>query len=169
MLPVDAMTATLEAREAPVRGSAVRADREVSITRLFDAPRELVFRLWTQPEHTTRWSCPKGMELLSCEMDARPGGMLRVRMRAPEGGMCVKRGVYREVVEPSRLVFTQADEDDAGRIGPETLVTVSFVDERGKTRLTLHQALFETTALRDAHRAGWTSTLEHLADYLAAA
>ena len=81
----------------------------------------------------------------------------------------MKRGVYCEIVEPERLVFTYADEDADGRLGHETLVTVSFVEAGGKTKLTLHQAAFDTAAARDAHQGGWTSCLERFADYLAAA
>ena len=144
-------------------------DRELVITRVFDAPPSLVFKLWTRPEHAARWWGPQGFTTLSCEMDVRPGGAWRRRMRSPEGTVHVKRGVYREIVEPERLVFTYADEDADGRLGHETLVTVSLAEADGKTELTLHQAVFDTVAARDSHRGGWTSCLERFADHLAAA
>jgi uncharacterized protein YndB with AHSA1/START domain len=156
------MAARTNAANAP-------AERELVVERVFDAPRRLVFRLWTQPEHAARWWAPQGFTTLLCQMDVRPGGTWRRRMRSPEGTVHVKRGVYREVVEPELLVFTYADEDADGRPGHETLVTVSFAEAGGKTTLTLHQAAFDTAAARDAHRGGWTSCLERFADYLAAA
>jgi uncharacterized protein YndB with AHSA1/START domain len=101
-------------------------------------------------------------------MDVRPGGAWRRAMRSPEGTVHVKRGIYREIVEPERLVFTYADENADGPTGHETLVTVSFAEVGAKTKLTLRQAAFETVAARDAHQGGWTSCLERFADYLAA-
>jgi uncharacterized protein YndB with AHSA1/START domain len=88
-------------------------------------------------------------------------------MCSPEGVEHWKQGVYREVVEPERLGFTFAWEDAEGKPGHETLVTVSFAEQGAKTRLTLHQAIFETVARRDEHQRGWTSTLQRLAEYLA--
>lgn len=144
-------------------------ERVLVITRVFDAPRRLVFKAWTEPEHAARWWGPQGFTTLSCEMDVRPGGIWRRCMRSPEGTLCIKRGVYREVVPPERLVFTYADEDADGGLGHETLVTVTFAEQGEKTKLTLHQAVFDTVAARDAHEGGWTSCLERFAEYLASA
>lgn len=143
------------------------ADRALVITRVFDAPRSLVFKVWTAPEHLARWWGPQGFTTLSCAMDVRPGGAWLRRMRSPEGTLHTKRGVYREVVQPERLVFTYADEDEGGRLGPETLVTVTFEEHGAQTRLTLHQSGFETVTARDGHYGGWTSCLQRFADYLA--
>jgi uncharacterized protein YndB with AHSA1/START domain len=140
---------------------------ELVITRLLDAPRSLVFKVWVQPEHLARWWGPKGFTLLSCETDVRPGGSWVRVMRAPEGTKHIKRGVYREIVEPERLVFTYVNEDADGSFGPETVVTVTFEEQGAKTRLTLHQTGFDSTALRDGHEGGWTSCLERFAEYLA--
>jgi uncharacterized protein YndB with AHSA1/START domain len=101
-------------------------------------------------------------------MDVRPGGAYRACMRSPEGTRHCRRGVYREVVTPERLVFTFAWEDAHGDPGHEMVVTVTFADIGGKTALTLHQAVFETVAARDDHRRGWISTIERFAEYLAA-
>jgi uncharacterized protein YndB with AHSA1/START domain len=87
-------------------------------------------------------------------------------MRAPDGREYCKRGVYREIVEPQRLVFTYVDEDAEGNPGPESLVTVTFAELGGKTRLVLHQAFFASVAERDAHQGGWTSCLKRFARYL---
>lgn len=145
--------------EAPVE------NRVLVVTRVFDAPRALVFRVWTAPEHLARWWAPQGFELLETRMDVRPGGAWYRRMRAPSGSIHVKRGVYREVLPPARLAFTYADEED-GELGPETLVTVTFEEECAQTRLTLRQAMFETVALRDGHAGGWGSALDRFAAYL---
>jgi uncharacterized protein YndB with AHSA1/START domain len=147
--------------------AAEAAERELVITRILDAPRQLVFQAWTEPDRAVRWWGPQGFTTLYCDMDVRPGGAFRVCMRSPEGVEHWKQGVYREVVEPERLVFTFAWEDAEGRPGHQTLVTVTFAEHGGKTELTLRQAVFETVAARDVHRHGWASTLERFAEYLA--
>jgi uncharacterized protein YndB with AHSA1/START domain len=142
-------------------------ERELVVTRILDAPRALVFKAWTEPDRAARWWGPQGFVTLYCKMDARPGGTFRVCMRSPEGTEYWKRGVYREVVEPERLVFNFAWEDADGKPGHETVVTVTFAEHGAKTKLTLHQGVFETVAARDSHEGGWTSTLQRLADYVA--
>jgi uncharacterized protein YndB with AHSA1/START domain len=142
-------------------------ERELVITRIFDAPRHLVFQAWTEPDRVARWWGPQGFVTIYCDMDIRPGGAFRVCMRSPEGAEHWKQGVYREVVEPERLVFTFAWEDAEGKPGHQTLVTVTFAERGDKTELTLRQGVFETVAARDDHQRGWTSTLQRFAEYLA--
>ncbi len=152
-------------------GSSAAAEaaeqRVLVITRIFDAPPHLVFKAWTEPERLVRWWGPKGFTLPTCTMDFRPGGAYRFCMRSPEGVDHWLQGVYREIVEPERLVFTYAWVDAEGKPGHETLLTVTFEEHNGKTKLTLHQAVFESVTARDAHRGGWPSSLECLAEYLA--
>jgi uncharacterized protein YndB with AHSA1/START domain len=143
------------------------AERELVVTRIIDAPRSLVFKAWTEPEHVARWWGPQGFTTTSCEMDIRPGGAYRVCMRSPQGTDHWKRGVYREIVPPERIVFTFSWEDVDGKPGHELLTTVTFAEHGTKTKLTLHQAVFETVERRDDHRGGWTSCLERFADYIA--
>jgi len=143
-----------------------RPGPELVVTRILDAPRKLVFKLWIEPEHAARWWGPQGFTTLSLQMDARPGGAWRRVMRGPDGVVCAKRGVYREIIEPERLVFTYVNEDAADTPGHETLVTVSFAEEGARTRLTLRHAIFESAEARDAHERGWTSCLERFAEYL---
>ena len=119
------------------------ADRELVVTRVFDAPRDIVFGAWTDPKQAAQWWGPQGFTTISCEMDVRPGGAYRACMRSPEGTRHCRRGIYREVVAPERLVFTYAWEDANGNPGHETIVTVIFADAGSKTRLTLRQAVFE--------------------------
>jgi uncharacterized protein YndB with AHSA1/START domain len=141
--------------------------RELVITRVFDAPRHLVFQAWTEPDRVARWWGPQGFVTTYCDMDIRQGGTFRVCMRSPEGAEHWKQGVYREVVAPERLVFTFAWEDAEGKPGQQTLVTVTFAERGDKTELTLRQGVFETVAARDHHQRGWTSTLQRFAEYLA--
>jgi uncharacterized protein YndB with AHSA1/START domain len=145
------------------------ADRELTLTRVFDAPRELVFRMWTDPEQIARWWGPQGFTTISLTMDIRPGGAYRAAMRSPAGTLHCRRGVYREIVPPERLAFTFAWEDAAGDLGHETVVTVTFAEHHGRTLITLTQAIFDTVAACDDHRLGWASCLERFAEYLAAA
>ena len=153
--------------DARTSTAAEAGERDLVITRIIDTPRHIVFQAWTEPDRVARWWGPQGFTTVYHEMDIRPGGAFRVCMRSPEGVEHWKQGVYREVVEPERLVFTFAWEDADGKPGHQTLVTVTFAEHGGKTELTLHQAVFETVALRDEHRRGWTSTLERSAEYLA--
>jgi uncharacterized protein YndB with AHSA1/START domain len=147
-------------------GTDTAADCELVITRLIDAPRRLVFKVWTHAEHIARWWGPQGFTTIHCEMDIRVGGTYRVGMCSPQGAEHWKRGVYREIVEPERIVFTFAWEDADGNPGRELLTTVIFAEEGTKTRLTLRQTGFETTAGRDDHIIGWTSCLQRFADYV---
>lgn len=146
--------------------AATSADLDLVITQIFDAPRRLVFKAWTEPDRVARWWGPQGFTTQYCEMDIRPGGGYRFCMRSPQGVDHWKRGVYREIVEPERIVFTFAWEDADGRPGHQTLITVTFEEQGAKTRLTLRQAVFDTLARRDEHRIGWTSCLQRFAEYL---
>jgi len=146
--------------------AAATAERELVITRIIDAPRALVFKAWTQPEHVARWWGPQGYITTFCAMDIRPGGAYRVCMRSPQGTDHWKRGTFREIEPPERIVFTFAWEDANGQPGHELMTTVTFAEHGTKTKLTLHQALFETNERRDDHQGGWTSCLERFAEYM---
>jgi uncharacterized protein YndB with AHSA1/START domain len=137
------------------------------ITRIFSAPRPLVFDAWTKAEHLSRWCAPKGFTIPFSEGDVRPGGAWRSCMCMPDGTECWLSGVYREVIENELLVFTHAWEEDRQR-GHETLVTVRFADFGTKTKLILRQALFDSVASRNGHKGGWTECLDNLAELLAA-
>jgi uncharacterized protein YndB with AHSA1/START domain len=143
------------------------ADRELVISRTFDAPRATVFKAWTEKEQLASWWGPQGFVIESCEADLRPGGAWRLAMRSPEGTLHTNRGVYREIVPPERLVLTYAWEDARGTPGHETLVTVTFAEQGKRTRMVLHQAIFESPTSCEAHRTGWTSCFERFSGYLA--
>ncbi len=140
-------------------------ERELVITRLFDAPRENVWKAWTEPERLMRWWGPRGFVSPGCEIDLRPGGAWRVRMHPATGDDLVAGGVYREIVVPERLVFTYVWEHDPFY---ETLVRLTFADQGGKTLFTFYQGAFRSVESRDDHRGGWTESLDMLGEYLAA-
>ncbi|MBI3798468.1 MAG: SRPBCC domain-containing protein [Deltaproteobacteria bacterium] len=144
-------------------------ERVLVITRIFDAPRHLVFKAWTEPKHLVHWWGPKDFTLPTCTMDFRLGGAYRFCLRSPEGTDHWLQGVYREIMEPERLVITYAWEDAAGNPGHETLVTVTFAEHAGKTKLTMQQAVFESVTTYQDHESGWTTCLDRLTTYLAKA
>ena len=149
---------------ADIRASAAP---ELTITRIFNAPRDLVFKAWTRKEHLDRWCCPRGFTIPWSEGELRSGGAWRACMRSPDGVEHRLGGIYRVIVENELLVFTHAWEDVTGKRGHETLVTVTFADRGGKTEVTLHQAFFESTESRDGHEGGWSESLDRLAEHLA--
>jgi uncharacterized protein YndB with AHSA1/START domain len=145
-------------------------DRVLIITRIFDAPRELVWKAWTEPERMVKWHGPRGFTSTIERSDFRPGGAFRIHMRGPENDEHWTQGVFREIVAPERLVMASCWADAQGRpVGPETTVTVTLENLGARTQLTLHQALFESVTARDAHNGGWNSSLDCLAEYLATA
>jgi len=149
------------------KAPTVMAERELVITRVFDAPRDLVFRAWTDREHTMQWLGPKNLTAVEFEMDRRPGGAWHSRMRSADGTEYSNRGVVREVVEPERLVFTFAWDNEDGTPGREMLVTITFDEHHGGTEMTFSQAVFESAEDRDGHREGWSESFDRLAAYLA--
>lgn len=145
----------------------VRKDRlELVITRVLDAPPVLVYKAWTTPEHMARWMGPEGFTAPSITLDVRVGGHYRALIRSAEGKDFRFRGIYREVVENRRLVFTFAWEEEGER-GEENLVTVTFAEEGGKTRMTFRQVPFLSVDERDGHNDGWNGAFNKLADYVA--
>ena len=135
--------------------SATLDERTLVITREFAAPPNLVFKAWTDPAHAARWNGPGGYTATHVKRDLRPGGRWRTCLRRDEDGTELWHGgVYREVVEPERLVFTFTWDQEDGRPGHETLVTVTFAPAGDGTRMTFRQAVFDTVANRDGHRGG---------------
>jgi len=122
------------------------SDCEIRLTRLFDAPRELVFEALTRPEHVREWwgRLGEGYSVPVCEIDLRPGGAWRFVNRHP-GGEAAFHGEYREIAPPSRLVFTEIFEDFPGE---GSLVTTVLTEEGGMTRLTATVA-YPSTSVRD--------------------
>ena len=142
----------------------IPGDRQIVVTRLFDAPRALVFEAWTKTEHVAHWWDPSGVPLAVCEIDLRPGGAFRWVNRAPDGGEGYAfAGIYREIIPPEKLVFTAPD-------SPERGATLTFTEDGKKTRLTITMecgTMQEREAMLQMRvDAGTAKTLENLAAYL---
>jgi uncharacterized protein YndB with AHSA1/START domain len=135
---------------------------------VFDAPREVVFRAWVEPDRLVQWFGPRGFTVPSLQMDVRPGGAYRICMLSPAGTEHWVKGRYLEIVPPERLVFTWSREDATdGEVGHDTVVTIHFADLDGRTGMSFHQGVFETIENRVGHEGGWTSCLERLAEFVA--
>jgi uncharacterized protein YndB with AHSA1/START domain len=143
---------------------------DLVMTRTFDAPRELVFKAWTDTKHMARWWGPNGFTNPVCELDARVGGAMRIDMRAPNGVVYPMNGVFKEIEEPERLVFISSALDDQGNAMFDVLNTVTFVEQKGKTALTLQARVIKATAQAPQYlqgmQAGWTQSLDRLAAHL---
>jgi uncharacterized protein YndB with AHSA1/START domain len=157
------MTATVDAKR-PV-------NRELVITRIFDAPRSLVFKMWTDPTHMAQWWGPRGFTNPVCDMDVRPGGAIRIVMRGPGGVDYPMTGVFHEIVAPERLIFTTAVDDADGNRVLEAHNTVTFAEHGGKTTLTVRARIVKATAaaapMLAGMEAGWGQSLERLAALVA--
>ena len=146
------------------------AECDVTVTRVFDAPRELVFRTWIEPEHLMRWWGPRGFTNPVCELDARVGGAIFVRMHGPDGRVILMTGTFREIVTPERLVLSAVAADGDGHPLFEGLVTATFEDQGGKTRLTVREQAVAIVPAAAAILAGmensWTESLKRLASVM---
>lgn len=157
--------------------------RPFTISRVFDAPRALVWQAWTDPEHLKRWFGPKGFTMPKCTMDFRPGGTFHYCMQGPGGAEMWGKWIFREITPPAKLVLINAFSDAAGNLtrhpmAPawplESLSTTTLTETDGKTTLTIESAPYNATAeenklfdsAHDSMRGGWGGTFEQLAEYL---
>lgn len=139
---------------------------ELTMTRVFAAPRERVWAAWTEPDEIRAWMCPNGFEVTHSEGDLAPGGAWRMAMRSDEWGELWLSGVYRELDPPQRLVFTTAWEE-ADAPWHEMLITVTLAEHPDGTEMTFHQAVFQSADSRDSHRDGWGECFDRLHHVLA--
>lgn len=148
---------------------------DLVITRIFDAPRALVWKAWIDPKQIAQWWGPHGFTNLLCEWDARPGGSILVHMHGPAGSpfdmVLPMKGKFHGVVAPERLVFSSsALEDEAGNAQLEVRNTVTLTEHNGKTKLTLHAKIVKATPGAASAVAGmeqgWSQSLERLAALL---
>jgi uncharacterized protein YndB with AHSA1/START domain len=143
-------------------------EKEIVVTRVFDAPRRLVFEAWTNPKHLPKWMLgPEGWTMPVCEIDLRPGGAWHIVWRKSDGAELEMRGAYREVAPPERLVSTESWGGD----WPETLNTLILSEENGKTTAT-STMLYPSKEARDAAlksgmKEGMSSSYDRLEQYLA--
>ena len=146
----------------------VSAAGDLLITRIFNAPRELVWKAWTDPEQNVKWMGPRGYTASNPTGDFRPGGAWRLCLRRDEDEEKLWHGgVYREIVAPKRMVYTFAWEGDDGLPENEMLITINFTPHKGnKTKMTFHQTGFRSVEQRDGHNGGWNSTFDRLEEFV---
>jgi uncharacterized protein YndB with AHSA1/START domain len=151
------------ARIDPVRESS---QWDLVMTRTFDAPRELVFKAWTDPEQVRLWWGPHGFTNPRCQVDARRGGAMHIDMRAPNGVVYPMKAVFEEVREPERLVFVTSALDDKGNSMFDVRNIVTFLERRGRTELRLEAQVIQATAVAPQYlqgmELGWSQSLERL-------
>jgi uncharacterized protein YndB with AHSA1/START domain len=136
------------------------ADNELLIVRTFDAPPAVVFALWSSAEHMKRWMGPKNFTCPHVMIDFRVGGSYRAMIQSAEHDQNWFGGVYREIEQDKRLVFTFAWDNEGPSAGIETLVTITFEERDGKTIQTFHQTPFANVERRDSHLGGWSEAFD---------
>lgn len=160
----------MSAQNARTSAAGKSSEWDLVITRVFNAPRELVFKAWTDTKHMAQWWGPNGFTNPVCELDLRTGGAIRIDMRAPNGVVYPMKGVFEEIDEPERLVFLSSALDDKGNSMFDVLNTVTFAEQRGKTQLTLHARVVKVTAQAPQYlqgmQVGWTQSLDRLGAHL---
>ncbi|MBX7044602.1 MAG: SRPBCC domain-containing protein [Ignavibacteria bacterium] len=147
-------------------------DKKLSIVRIFDAPRELGFKLWSSSEHISKWYVPQGCKTTVYKLEFKPGGIFHHEVRSLDGIGCIFKAEYREIIENEKIVYVLRYCDENGSLisaaeanmeGPdETTVTVTFEDYEGKTKLTLHQSISEEWAKNKGSYFGWLEILDGL-------
>ncbi len=159
-------------------------ERELVITRVFDAPRDLVWKAFTESDRLASWWGPTGFAMLVRTLDFRPGGVFLYAMRSPDGHIMWGKFVYRDIQAPEHLVFVNSFSDEDGNItrAPfsltwplEVLNTVTLTESDGKTTVTLRGGPINTTEeeretfwnAQDSMQSGFAGTFDQLADYLA--
>jgi uncharacterized protein YndB with AHSA1/START domain len=157
----------------PERASMNTADQDIIISRVFNAPRRLVFEAWTDPEHVAQWWGPNGFSSGACAIDLRVGGVFRLDLLGPDGVIYPCKGVFHEIVKPERIVYTGTAEDGhacGSGLPPRGTVTVTFIEHDGKTTLTIHTRLASAAdheaAVSMGFNTGWAESLERLAEIL---
>jgi uncharacterized protein YndB with AHSA1/START domain len=148
--------------------SAAISTQEITITRRFDAPRELVWKAWTEPDQLAQWWGPPGWtnRLETLTMDVRPGGAFRITSVSDEDGTeMTTSGAYREVLEPERLVLEEPAED-AWHENAVSVVTLTDLGD-GRTEIVLHATIQTTEEMRAHAEAGMAASLDRLAEHLA--
>ncbi len=164
--------------DQPLSAVATSTDHEVVISRVYNAPRELVFNAWTDPEQLKRWWAPMDCTTPYCTVDLRVGGLFLFCMRRPDGLEFWTRGIYQEILFPERLVFLESLADNTGKkmdpaelgfsaqFPSESLVTVTFTALGSKTRVELRHTVPSTTAEREQMVQGWCEMFDKLGDIL---
>jgi uncharacterized protein YndB with AHSA1/START domain len=147
-------------------------DRGIVMTRMFSAPRRLVFKAYSDCDHLNQWWGPRLWPLSYCDLDFRPGGTWHYCMRGPNGEEAWGKAIYREIVEPEQIVYMDAFSDAEGTIvPPESVVTVRFEERAEKTLLTIRtefaSAADRETVIKMGVEEGMAETLDQLEEHLA--
>jgi uncharacterized protein YndB with AHSA1/START domain len=139
---------------------------ELTITRLINAPGELIFKAWTDTKMLAKWWGPNGFTNPVCEIDAKPGGRIYIDMKAPDGMVYPMDGEFHEIIPPEKIVFTSAALDENNKRLFEILNTVTLTEENGKTRLVLHVKVGNIRSEAQEHlkgmNEGWSQSIERL-------
>lgn len=138
----------------------------LEIRRTFAAPRELVFRAWTEPERLARWFCPETCEVLDIQADLRVGGEWTSTMRLPNGVEHTHLGRYLEITPPERLVMSHRWRRADGNLSEDTTLTITLLEEDGGTTMIFEHSGLPTEKTRDDHAEGWGEAMANLAAYL---
>jgi uncharacterized protein YndB with AHSA1/START domain len=153
-------------------------ENDLLITRIFDAPRDLVWKAWTDPEHVKRWWGPKNFTAPYVQMDFRVGGKYLYCMRSAEGQDYWSTGIYREIIPQEKIVVTDSFADEKGNVVPashygmtgnwplELLVTLTFEKQGNKTKFTLRHVGLPAGDMFKMTGEGWNESLDKLADSL---
>ena len=137
-------------------------EKQIVVSRSFEAPLEVLWKAWTEPEQMKQWMAPEGMELPVVEADVRVGGAYQIQMLSPEGNTYTAYGKYREITPPERLVYTWSWKEEPHNDIGETVITVTLADADGATEVTMHHEGLPTEERRKGHEEGWTSCLNRL-------
>lgn len=150
----------------------MESNKDVNIVRVFDAPRELVFKAWTSAGHLRNWYFPGTCSITIYKLEFKPGGVFQHMIKNPAGEGCMCKGEYKEIIENEKIVYTLGFCDDNGNSisaseivkdwPDETTVTVTFQDSDGKTKLTLHQTVSEEWAKKTGAYPSWLEMLDKL-------
>jgi uncharacterized protein YndB with AHSA1/START domain len=137
-------------------------DTALEVRKTIRAPRERVFRAWTQPEEVKKWSAPGPMNVVAASIDLRIGGSFRIEMQEPDGTRHPAVGQYREITPPERLVYTWSWEDNDHADG--SIITVDFIDRGSATEVVLRHEQLRDKVSRDRHLEGWHGCIDKLAN-----
>ncbi len=152
--------------------------RDVTITRVFSAPREIVWKYWTEPEYLMRWWGPQGYTSPSSRIDLRVGGRYLSVMQSPEGERIWSTGVYEEIVPPEKVVVTDSFADESGNVVPathygmkgdfplSTRITITLEEDAGKTRMTVRHEGLPAGEIADGTEVGWNESFDKLESLL---
>jgi len=145
-------------------------EKELTITRIFNAPRELVWKAWTEQKHIEKWWGPKGFTNPVCEWDANTGGKIDIHMKGPDGNIYPMNGTFEEITKPEKIVFTSVALGENGKHLFDVLNTITFTKEGDKTKLTLHFIFSNIIPEAEKNIAGadmgWNMSLDKLVELL---